>query len=48
MNGNHWPTGGMVVVTFSTCFLGQFDALSFRSAVSPFKPEARSLLPVSD
>ena len=22
MNGNHWQTGGMEVVTFFTCFLG--------------------------
>ena len=52
MNDNHWQTGGMEVVAFFTLFLA-FDALyqrlsSSRSAVSPFKPEAGSLLPVSD
>ena len=52
MNDNHWQTGGMEVVTLSLVFLA-FDALyqrlsSIRSAVSPFKPEAGSLLPVSD
>ena len=51
MNGNHWQTGGMEVVTFFV-FLA-FDALyqrlsSSRSAVSPFKPEAKIWLPVSD